>query len=501
MATEIELCLSLWPEAAPLLVDEVALAYGVAPRTRELVSVYYDTPDLLLARRRMGLRLRRAGEQWIQTVKFGQMSDDGLSARRELEHVTRGQALELQHIDDPEVQAFLGGGDVAPRLAPVFVTRITRTLWNVADAQGGQVELALDVGVIEAQGCTEPVHELEIELKQGALPLVFDVAQRLAQRVALLPQPCSKAERGYRLCVHKAVQPSGAQAPVLPPDATGHALAQALVGECLRHLHANLPWAADGAQPEFLHQSRVALRRLRSAWALLDLQAQGPLREWLDGLRRLGTALGAARDWQVLAQTVHTVPVLQGPASPESIAALRTAVDQAATQARLDVQQQLQQPATGQVLLQGLRWLHLDGGQALSGLAARKVGDRALTRAHRAVARLARLWPTLDVPARHTLRKRTKRLRYEVEFLAALYPRRRVATYRAVLQRLQEELGILNDAAVADTLLSTLYPRHPDVAYAAGLLCGWSRCQSDAAVHRLATWCRDRMPPSRFWSR
>jgi CHAD domain-containing protein len=73
---------------------------------------------------------------------------------------------------------------------------------------------------------------------------------------------------------------------------------------------------------------------------------------------------------------------------------------------------------------------------------------RRLNRWHRQVAADAPRWADLDDEARHALRKRTKRLRYAVEFSAALFEPKRVQRYLKPLRELQERLGALNDVAV-----------------------------------------------------
>lgn len=50
---------------------------------RELYNQYYDTPGRELARAKVALRMRRDGEQYIQTLKSRGQSVAGLSERNE----------------------------------------------------------------------------------------------------------------------------------------------------------------------------------------------------------------------------------------------------------------------------------------------------------------------------------------------------------------------------------------------------------------------------------
>ena len=109
MSTEIELSLSLSPSQNAEFKRKVAklLPQASKPVEQPLVSIYYDTPALDLAKRRMGLRLRQQGNQWIQTVKFGQKGGGlvfGDVAGLELRDDHRGDAVARQRGD-------LGGGE------------------------------------------------------------------------------------------------------------------------------------------------------------------------------------------------------------------------------------------------------------------------------------------------------------------------------------------------------------------------------------------------------
>ena len=68
MATEIELKLQLTPQAARQLPSHPLLA-GIKPQRQHLLNTYYDTPTLELHDRRVALRFRKKGWQWLLTVK------------------------------------------------------------------------------------------------------------------------------------------------------------------------------------------------------------------------------------------------------------------------------------------------------------------------------------------------------------------------------------------------------------------------------------------------
>jgi len=79
MGTEIELKFDVEPEARRALASVPALAGR--PRRTLMRSIYFDTPEALLASRGMALRLRREGRRWVQTLKAGTSGTGGVHSR------------------------------------------------------------------------------------------------------------------------------------------------------------------------------------------------------------------------------------------------------------------------------------------------------------------------------------------------------------------------------------------------------------------------------------
>jgi CHAD domain-containing protein len=209
-----------------------------------------------------------------------------------------------------------------------------------------------------------------------------------------------------------------------PRAAFRHALCAALA-----RIEANARGMLRSGDPQYLHQLRVGLRRLRSALrAFRELLDRKEVKAVVRPLRRLSPKLGAARDWDVL------MGRLGGKAEP-----FRPEHDHARERARRAVRSKDFRHVVARA-----RALHVkDTGKSLA-----QFGAAALERAHR---KLRKLEPDFAEPAaRHALRIRVKRLRYSVEFFAPAFPRAK--PYLADLQALQEILGELNDIAVGRRL-------------------------------------------------
>ena len=198
---ETELKLSLRANDVPALLAHPLLA-GQA-KVQRLLNTYFDTPALDLKQRRMAVRERLAGDQWLLTVKTAGKSDNGLSHRQEWEGPTIPGALDFAAlVDDPELAHLLMG--LRSNLKPLFRTDFERHSWVLSHA-GASIEVALDQGQITVPGTdlSETILELELELLSGPDAALHALAEALRQTpqgtIALTPSDASKAQRGMAL--------------------------------------------------------------------------------------------------------------------------------------------------------------------------------------------------------------------------------------------------------------------------------------------------------------
>jgi inorganic triphosphatase YgiF len=168
-----------------------------------LLNTYFDTPDLALQQRRMAVRERLAGEQWLLTVKTAGQSQNGLSRRQEWEGPTTPGELQFDTLVDKTALA-QDLMTLRPTLCALFCTDFERQRWLITHA-GAQIEVALDHGRIHVPGTdlSEPLLELELELHSGPEEALMSLADLLRQTpqgtVTLVPSDASKAQRGMAL--------------------------------------------------------------------------------------------------------------------------------------------------------------------------------------------------------------------------------------------------------------------------------------------------------------
>jgi inorganic triphosphatase YgiF len=452
MQVEREIKFILAPEAARRVARHVRAS---GPWRRRIVSsAYYDTANERLRRAGVALRFRRDGTRRLQTLKADAAAHAGLATRTEWELPAPGGKLEPAAFPRTEIMAATGLDleRVAKKLRPVFETRFTRRSAPVALDGAARAELSVDVGYVATQGRREPINELEIELQAGDARALLRFAEALSPALGLELAFESKAERGYRLAEGQpAPPPSKWPKPKLAEHAIPAEAFAALFAAALAQSGANARGVTHGKDPEYLHQLRVGLRRLRSA-----LRAFRPLiggaKPVVRRLRAFMPTFGAARDWDVFVEWLVQVPAA-------SSLLVRARAHRSA--ARRRARQAAASPEFQAFLLRALRWLH---GAPWKRRAANVEGSlpafgaRALERLHGKVLAHAAGLDWHDAEARHALRIRVKRLRYGCEFFASSFPRASVRPYIKSLEALQDILGELNDAAVARRFLHALGP-------------------------------------------
>ena len=477
MAQQIALKLEVAEDRHGVLRRHPALSRATLREQHHLVSIYYDTGRLALRRAGILLRLRRHGAEWRQTVKRRDESAAGLTQRPEWQAPYR-KHFDFSQLDDAELRDWLQRDKIAGRLAAVFESDLRRTVWQLDPAPGSRILVKLDHGWIAANGRRERISELELRLLSGSVDSLYALALELAQRQALPPLLRSAAERGYRLFLDTPAAPVKAGAVALDATDTPLAAFRLIALDCLSHLQLNHAGAIHGDDPEYVHQMRVATRRLRAALRMFrpELPA-GFAAQLVAPMRELTQALGQARDLDVLIAEI-VAPVAAALPDEPRLTDLASAITNRLYGARAAIRHTLRQPAYGQLLLTAAGLLQRAPFTAAPGTGATvptllRFADRRLRRLQKHVLDLAAAARVDYPPSLHELRIGIKRLRYAIEFFGTLLPGKSGAAAVKRLAGLQDELGQLNDLASAGNLLMVCAGRNAHLREAVTLIGGW----------------------------
>lgn len=464
MATEIELKLALTPATARALERHPLLA-GITPTRHRLLNTYYDTPDLSLKAQRVALRFRKRGRQWLLTVKSAEPASGGLAQRNEWETPAIPGQWQFDHVDQPALRNMLQAA--VPALEAIFTTNFRRIAWTL-EVGTSVVELALDRGHIESQGRRKPICEVELELISGEVADLFVLTRQLQADLILRPSVASKAERGYALFLGTPLQPFKAKPAPLSDSLTPLQAFRQIALTCIEQLQRNEAGVIHASNPEFVHQARIALRRLRSALKVFAPVLPADFTQaWSEAWRTLSIALGDARNWDVL--STETVPPLLE-AFPDHRPSMRLAVAarRRAREAHLVVARLLTMEEYPRMVTEFIASLFALKNNAVPPESLTAFATPQLKACAKRACRFAANNTALSKEERHRMRITLKKLRYTLECFASLLPQRNLRRYLAALVQLQNELGLINDHVTAERLIESVLGTEQK-----GLVHGW----------------------------
>lgn len=447
MSTEIELKLEVEPDDLPLVRQDSLLA-NTESCNRHQVTVYYDTPETNLKNGGFTLRVRSSNGRYVQTVK--PITDAvGLMSREEVETDVSSLSPDLTSLEQHPIHALIKDGDVSS-LRPLIRSDVNRTTWQI-DRGNGKFQVDLDHGTIMAGARCTSFAEIEFELQDGPPASLIMAARNLSDRAPVRIGVLTKAERGFRLAddvlgkVHKA-----GPVMVTPEMSVAHAF-ETIVHACLKHYRLNEPLVLHETKAAALHQTRVAMRRLRSALTLFrpaieDVEFQHLRNE----LRWFTAQLGDARNLDVY---------LERDLPSEERRHLNVKRERIYEQ----VADAMNSHKFRRLFIDLIGWTAI-GAWRTGKIARRPVGSFAngrLDRLWRSITEAGRDLGAMDDGARHRLRIQAKKLRYAIEFLEGLYADSRPAEkhFARAVAELQESLGKLNDMVTAKAMGEEL-PKH-----------------------------------------
>ncbi len=443
---EVELKLELDPVALGK-VDRDAL-FGVTRASDRLESVYFDTPGLDLRAAGFSLRVRKKGRQHIQTIKADAKAKAGLFVRPEWEHPIKGSTPIVDETAGPLTS--MVGWKVLDALVRLFATDVRRTI-HLHSERGATIEIAIDEGDVRAGERSEPLCEIELELKSGPSGVLFDIARRMNEVLPVRLGVRSKAERGYALVAGDAVTAFGNEPIILDPgDDAAHAF-ETIAHACLRQFRLNEALLLAGGGAEALHQARIGLRRLRSAFTLYKPLLAGDAKAQLlrGELKWLAAELGEVRNLDIVIDRVEAgerEPIMDARARIHDV-----------------VRAELESARTRILMIDLAEWLALGDWRvrpqdpAALHQPVRLLADGLLEKHRKRMKRRGRNFASLSDRGRHEVRIEAKALRYAAEFFAALYrdkkSRRRQKAFLKALEDLQDRLGALNDLVTAPQVI------------------------------------------------
>jgi triphosphatase len=454
MGNEIELKFAVAPRE--LRKFETVRGSGrKPPKEEDLVSVYFDTPKHKLARNGVSLRVRHNGDKFLQTIKS--VGSNGTFRRGEWEHKIKGDVPDIRKTHGTPLAPLLTK-KLKRRLRPIFETYVHRISVPVR-RNGSHIEVALDAGEVRVGRKSDPISELELELKRGKAGDMFKLAREMGKLASATLLFKTKSDRGYDLIENTPAQAVRAEPIQVRRGMSTTEAFRTIARSILRHIAANEA-AVRRSDSKGVHHMRVGLRRLRAAISLfsnlLDDQETGRVKaelKWLTG------ELAPARDLDVYVR--NEIEPFRG-ARParrgmkELAGALTLRRDAAFGRATAAVKSRRYRS----LLLDTLQWLETGDwakhARSSNGRPIERIAADIFARRTKTIMKKTKKIREFDSRQRHKLRIAVKKLRYASDFFGHLFggrtAKKRLPDFKARLTGLQDRLGALNDIKVHQKL-------------------------------------------------
>jgi triphosphatase len=446
----------------------------VAPESPlEITDAYYDTDDWRFYRAGYALRVRNTDGEVEATMKSLTPAEGSLRMRREIsEPLSDDKPSTLKEAGGAvggRSRTLIGGRE----LRPLFTIKTYRQgfalLLDDSDRNQEHVrigEISLDTSEILPGEEPARLTRVEVEASMTPTPELSGFVDEMQSALELTPASTSKYETGLYA---SGLNPEGDSefGPThIDPSMSLGEVAFAVLRTQFAEMRGHEPGTRLGEDPEELHDMRVPTRRMRAAMKVFE----GALPEragWLrEELRWVAQALGEVRDLDV---QIERFQAWKGEADEEVsgfLDRILTITHKRRTEARKNMLETLDSVRYERLLSSFAEMLRLGQaaeleleqangkdytGEAVTAAAPALVSDRY--RKWRKAAK--RLDESSSPEAFHDVRKKGKRLRYTLEFVADVYGKP-VQKLVKPLKALQDDLGDHQDAVVTAAYLREL---------------------------------------------
>lgn len=459
------------PGESTAILDLLA-SKGYRVRRQRMIrqeDLYLDTFDWKLFRRGLSLRLRHANKKVFYTLKSITKIEGGLAQRREIEIEVKRSIVDPTAAAVQEIQREIAGIIYPRRLIGHITVRTERQPCMITCPGKTQIELVFDSTGFVARGFNKPrrarrLFEMEAELRKGSQAELEILKQHLTGAFDLAPSGQSKFETAIdRLGIVFPVKNTPLHLRVKIDDRFDRAVQKIFEFQILR-LDENIPGVLSDVDTEFVHQARVATRRMRSLIRLFG----GAIPEktgsyFAEELLWLGSLFGGVRDLDVFLLNLPRFMQAIEIAPRRSIDILTRHIEQ----------ERLALIAELKAGLSSARWrllrsrLVVFAGRALAKtpsapLAQTSVKDAAppiiTARLDAVIAQGSRLLAKPDLKNFHKLRIEFKKLRYALEFVNPAY-RDSLNPLIEEVVKIQDCLGDLQDTVFTRSLIDCLLKR------------------------------------------
>jgi len=269
------------------------------------VDIYLDTFDWLLIKSKLALRYRVTNGAAMYTIKSIGTIEGGIAKRMEIEVPIDEPVDDPSEIQVKQIREVIEGIIYPRKLLEHVQVRTERRRYRVLSTKGADIELAFDTSSFSLRGLHKPrraqkLHEMEAELLDGPETALRSLESLLSREYGCPPSTASKLEVALdRLKVLIPSKKPPEKLMVRLDDRLDLAVRKIFTYQYNR-FREQIPGIQHDIDTEFVHQARVATRRMRSALRLFRNAVPRGTGVYLESeLKWLGDTLGAVRDLDV----------------------------------------------------------------------------------------------------------------------------------------------------------------------------------------------------------
>ncbi len=276
-----------------------------AAEPEDNTDIYMDTLDWILLKNKLSLRYRLSNGKAKYTLKSVGTIKDGIAKRMENEIALEEAPHAPTEIPVKTLRKQIKDIIFPRKLMEQILIHTNRQRYIAMSPENAKLELDFDTSNFSANALFKPrrapkLYEFEAEIIEGRESSLPAMASLLSKNFNYTPSKTSKMESAM---AHLKIKPLTKATPeklkVKIDDSLEIALKKILTVE-LTWLKEQFPGVLSDRDPEFVHQARVATRRMRSALALFHDALPVKTVTYLESrLKWLGKLFGEVRNLDV----------------------------------------------------------------------------------------------------------------------------------------------------------------------------------------------------------
>jgi triphosphatase len=474
--------------------DLVTSTVTVLPRPAErLVDTYVDTVDWRIGRSGFVLRIRHRGGRGEVTLKDVVQAKAGLRRRLEVTEPLPADGVGALGPHGPvgwRLRALTGKRP----LQSVLEVRTRRRPYDLSVSDERVAEVALDETMIVVGNDHQPVRlqRVEVEVTAPWVKRLTPLVDTLRRECGLQAATLSKFEAGLLAAGLRIPPPPELGSVSFDSNPSVGEVAFAVLRRSFNGVLSHETGTRLGEDPEELHDMRVATRRTRAALSLFEDALPVRARHVRSELGWLAGILGAVRDLDVQLERMEGWIRDFPDEDRTALSDLSTLLERQREDARRALLACLDS-ARYERLVAGFATMLRQGPSRRSAAARAPAGavvPGLIGARHRSANKAAkRAQHSGEADDFHLTRIRVKRLRYALEFVSEIYDKR-TAKYLRHVVKLQDALGLMQDARVAGAKLHELATAEgstlsPTTVFVMGGVTERYRHETDVLVHKV----------------